>query len=112
VCLLVVWFLLVTLLSLAPLRVKLLLHTIGPLHDAGHVVVFSASGIFLLATAPTPIARVRRIAALFPFCVLLEAFQILYGNRFEWDDLFIDSLAIAFSAVVWTVYQAFSTTVR
>lgn len=103
------WFVLIALVSLAPLRVKNAMGTTGILHSAGHMFVFAVSGVMLLAFADTPISRVWRVLFIFLFCASLEALQtVIYHNHFEWSDLFIDYLAVGISPFLLHAIHAVS----
>ncbi len=100
------WILGVATVSLAPLRVKLFLHTIGPLHNAGHLVVFSVSGSLLLLTKSRKVI-IAGYPLLFVFAGATEFLQsAFYGERFEWNDLGLDSLALFVSPFIVFILNA------
>ena len=86
---------LVTAVSLAPLRIKLSLGTIGHWHNALHLVVFFLTGVMLFADAPKPSSQAIRALLLLLFCCILEWLQaVLYHNGIEWRDIFLDTIAL------------------
>jgi hypothetical protein len=99
----ILWLVFVAILSLAPLRVKTALRTIGFLHNAGHVLIFGLSAAILTMGAVSRASQARRVAFTLLFCIALEALEArLYHNQFEWTDLFLDCFGIAiFHVMFW-----------
>jgi hypothetical protein len=89
------WLLLITAVSLAPLRLKLALHTVGVWHNPIHFAVFLATGLLALSTASSFATRGLRTAYLILFCAATELLEaLLFHNPFEWRDLSVDSLGL------------------
>lgn len=99
------WLALIACVSLAPFKIKLLVRTFGPSHNAQHFLVFLAAGIMIFSTAKSAPARARRAMFLVLFCSFLELLEaVLYRTRirwheiymrFEWHDVYIDVLALS-----------------
>ena len=94
------WLGFVTALSLAPLSVKSMLGAKGHFHEAGHLIIFLITAVLLCWTAVTVRARLLRYLAVCCFGVAMETLEaIVYGNRFEWEDVLFD-FAGAFIGVI------------
>lgn len=103
------WFALVTAVSLGPLELKIALGTVGAWHNAMHIAVFSITALLGLAGATSLPSRSSRILLLLLFCFLLELFQAwIYHNRYEWRDLYVDSLGLCFGWMATILYRGFS----
>ena|SRR5579875_1564100 len=100
-----VWLALVTALSLVPLKIKIVLGTVGVWHDVGHFLIFAATGVLVLWTADNARWRGFRAASLALLCATLEALEAsMYHNPFEWRDVITDCLGICcgwIAAIVW-----------
>jgi hypothetical protein len=95
------WFGGIAFLSAAPLPVKHFLGTTGVFHNSGHFAVFAVSEVMLLADAATSFSRVRRSLFLLAFASATELLEaVLYHNRVERFDLFIDYMGISVSALL------------
>jgi glycopeptide antibiotics resistance protein len=100
------WLLLVMAVSLGPLKLKVTLRTVGTLHNAIHVAVFILTAVVGLLTPKTSLSRSSRICLLVLFCFLLELIQaFLYHNRYEWRDLYFDSLGLCFGWIAMILYR-------
>jgi len=98
---LLLWFVMISFVSLVPFPSKNVFGTHGTLHIAGHIFVFGASGVMLLAYTSTALSRLRRILLILLFCASLEALQaVIYHIRFEWSDILIDYFAVAISPLL------------
>jgi hypothetical protein len=97
----VVGFAAITAISLAPFSVKRALGTNSAFHNMGHVLVFAASASFVIYGCAKPSARAVRLAFVLLFAVATEFLEkTLYHNLFEWSDLVLDSVGIAFSPLI------------
>jgi hypothetical protein len=100
------WFLVVTAISLAPVPVKKLIHTRGPWHDSGHVLIFFVTETLVLSVSRQAFSRVLGTAAILAFCIATEEVQAVMGrNRFEWHDLSTDALGIGCALIAVLVLQ-------
>ncbi len=92
---LVLWIVAVVVLSLMPLKFKLLLGTTGPWHSWGHYFAFL---ITILIAASHIRQRTRQLwigALTFLFASVMEGSEVIvYHNAFEWHDVLIDGLGI------------------
>jgi hypothetical protein len=91
-----VCLLLIVGLWLLPSTVKLHL-TIGPQHDAGHVLAFFVAALLGFWEIKTYKHRFIRCAGLFALAFGIEGIEkiITYTNPFEWRDVAFDSIGIA-----------------
>lgn len=104
--LIIVWLLVITAISIAPLSAKIFLHTVGQWHDYGHLFVFFTTEMLVLFNAPRVSMRVFRTSLILCFCAVLELMQAIgYHNRFEWHDLWVDYLAIFCSWAAILVFR-------
>ena len=102
------WITLITAASLAPLKVKISLGTVGYWHNTIHLVVFFLTGAVLFAYAAKARSRAARALVLFVFCCALEVLEAaLYHNSIEWRDVFTDGLAIMGALALPPVLMAF-----
>src|SRR5437867_1544195 len=91
----VVWFTVITVLSLAPLSLKHRLGATGILHVWGHLVVFFTTAVVLCRRTTGYHARLQRCAATMLYGVVLEGMQTaIYRNRFEYYDVLTDTVAV------------------
>jgi hypothetical protein len=90
------WILLIIFFSLAPFAVKLHL-TIGPLHDAGHLLIFLVATVLGCRTISGIYAKLLCCVGLAGMAMALEGVEkiIAYRNPFEWRDVKFDSIGIA-----------------
>ncbi|SRR5579884_1781629 len=90
-----VWLAILFALSLAPEPVKYELGTKGGFHYAGHLIAFMVTALLFCWK---PGSARRRLLCAFAACFLALALEgleaIVYGNRFEWPDVWIDFLGI------------------
>jgi len=94
-----VWLLLVTAGSLAPLKVKVQLHTVGSWHNIFHFFAFCLGGLLFLVPAASSRAVVLRAVALALFCAVIEYLEaVVYHNKFEWRDFYLDCFSLS---VAW-----------
>jgi len=106
-------FVAIAVLSLAPIPVKSALRTLGILHNPGHLLVFAASGVLLLADARSLSSGLRRMAFILLFCAATEALEsVIYRNPFEWVDLAIDSLGIALAPLLLGAWRGLKYRIR
>lgn len=92
---LAVWLLLITAVSLAPLRAKTALGTVGFWHNPMHFAVFLLTGVLALFGAQSLYARGFRTFMLVAFCATIELLEaVIYRNHIEWRDILIDSLGL------------------
>ena len=90
------WLTFVAAVSLAPLSVKTALGTKGHWHNPLHFIVFFATGVLLLSPSPQAPSRALRAIMLALFCAGSELLQaVIYHNRYEWSDLYLDVLGLS-----------------
>jgi glycopeptide antibiotics resistance protein len=96
-----VWIVFVTVLSLLPLKIKQAIGTQGALHNWAHCLVFVVTAVLLGWRANRVSSQLVRFAIALGFAISLEGLQtILYGNSFEWWDLYFDSLGALMGCVL------------
>jgi hypothetical protein len=104
---LLVWLVLLYTLSITPLSFKLKVHTIGQLHDVGHYVVYTVTGLMLWLAAEKWLTRTLAFA--FGVAVLLGQEWIenkLYHAGFEWRDVKTDLAGLATGLAVMVLFSA------
>ncbi len=90
-----VWVLFVFALSLAPLSIKMELHTTGRMHSLGHFVVFAITAFLLCWKAVGLQAKLPRLLAAVVFGLASEGLEkVAYHPRFEWRDVFVDTAGV------------------
>lgn len=90
------WVLVIILLSLIPLPWKNAIGTTGAFHRAGHLLAFLILAFLLCRIATTAAARLIRCAGAVLLGIVLEtAEHLLYHDRLEWDDVFVDTIGVA-----------------
>lgn len=99
-----IWFLLLTGLSLAPLELKVQLGTKGQFHNIGHFFMFVATALLLSSIAKSYSRKLLYCAGGWCFAVFSEVLEAgIYHNRFEWLDLWTDTLGLAIGLATVTI---------
>jgi hypothetical protein len=93
-----IWIGLITIVSLSPLRVKNFLGSTGPWHRQIHVSAFLVTGLLVIGDRRRNFTRFTWLVLYGATLELLES--ALYGNGFEWRDLFADSMGIFLACVL------------
>lgn len=83
-------------------------YTKGPLHIPGHVLILGISALIACRSAQSLSRRVVRFMVVTSFGCALEALQsVIFGGRFEWDDIVTDAsgvlLAFKFTTFAFTM---------
>lgn len=90
------WLFLITAISVAPLRVKVFLHSTTHWHDAFHLTAFFVTGLLAFSGLGRNLPAWLVSVLLIAYCGVLEWLEaVIYHNPFEWHDLLVDTLAIA-----------------
>ncbi len=99
-----IWFLLLTGLSLAPLELKVQLGTKGQFHNVGHFFMFVATAVLLSSLAKSYRRKALYCAGGWCFAVFSEVLEAgIYHNRFEWLDLGTDTFGLAIGLATVTI---------
>lgn len=101
------WFALVIAVSISPLSFKLRLHTIGPYHDLGHYLVYTATAIFCWLVAERWLGRLIAFGIAIVVAVGQEwAENRLYHAAFEWKDVRTDMAGLATGLAIMLLLNA------
>ena len=88
-------------LSVAPESFKNEFHMRGKLHTPGHLLLFSVISFAALRSASSKMQRLLIIMSLSALCLALEVVeQRLFHGPMEWQDVWVDTLAVAVGALV------------
>ena len=94
--LLAFWLLLITALSLAPMKLKFELRTVGRWHDTGHWLAFFVATVLACWNVKSPYLKLFCGASLLAVGMILERLeQIGFHNLYEWRDVRTDFTGIA-----------------
>ena len=89
------WIAAVIVLSLMPLKFKLLLGTTGYWHSWGHYLVFFITTLVAACKTRLRINQVWIGSLVVLFGIAVEVSEVLvYHNHFEWHDVLIDTLGV------------------
>ena len=104
---LLVWILIVTALSLAPLEVKELIGTTGKLHNFGHFAVFLITAMTMCWGVAGIKGKSRRAMWALYFAVTLELLEtVFYTSYLEWRDIALDASGILTGLAITIVTAA------
>jgi uncharacterized membrane protein len=96
-----IWMVMLAVLSFLPNQDKLLLHTTGHYHRAGHVLAFLTVTILLVSSVTSLWSRFAMAGLVVSFGYLLEFLEhVIYNNVLERSDIMIDTLGVIFGLIL------------
>ncbi|HMF74273.1 MAG TPA: hypothetical protein VK604_01290 [Bryobacteraceae bacterium] len=102
-----IWLLIITCLSLFPLKLKVHLGTVGPWHNTGHLLVFVLTTVLACWTVSGIYARLLCCIGVAGIAMTLEWLETLrYHNPYEWRDVGSDTAGILIGFLVMLLLPA------
>lgn len=96
-----IWLIALATISLAPIKLKFELHTLGRMHYLGHWLIFLITAMLFCWGASGTVVKLRRCLGAVCLGILLEWLErVIYHNAYEWKDVLTDSAGVLAALVL------------